>query len=90
MLLSWDEVKRQKILQDRGLDMADAIHVFNSLSATERDNRLDYGEERFVTFGFLNQRLCAVVWTPRENIRHIISMRKTNDREQKKFKARLG
>jgi uncharacterized DUF497 family protein len=36
--------------------------------------------------GFLRGRMVVVVWTPRGEARHIISMRKANDRE----KARYG
>jgi uncharacterized protein len=33
--------------------------------------------------------LVMVVWTPRGEDRHVISMRKCNDREKARFQARL-
>ncbi|WP_349293554.1 hypothetical protein [Robbsia betulipollinis] len=33
--------------------------------------------------------MMVIVWTRRGDIRHIISMRKANEREQKKFAERL-
>jgi uncharacterized DUF497 family protein len=32
--------------------------------------------------GFLADRMVMVVWTPRDGTRHVISMRKCNDREK--------
>ncbi len=90
MNYSWDENKRLLILRERGLDFADVHQIFEGVRVDIPDERFDYGEPRFVTFGFLTGRICAVVWTPREDINHIISLRKANDREQKKYKAGLG
>ncbi len=54
------------------------------------DDRFDYGETRYITIGLLRGRMVVLVWTPRGAARHIISMRKANDREQARFAARLG
>jgi uncharacterized protein len=92
MKLSWDEAKRQYTLDERGLDFANAADVFVGDTFTSEDFRFDYGENRFISFGHINSRLCVVVWTARGDAHHIISMRKANDREQKWFeiKARSG
>jgi uncharacterized protein len=89
MKLSWDENKRQKILRERGLDMANVPEIFGSVHFTQEDKRIDYGEIRQVTTGFLNTRLCVVVWTQRDAVCHIISLRKANDREKTSFKTRV-
>jgi uncharacterized protein len=89
MKLSWDENKRQKVLKERGLDMADVLEIFENAHFTAEDNRTDYGEVRHVTTGFLNSRLCVVVWTLRDPVHHIISLRKANDREKARFKNRV-
>jgi uncharacterized protein (DUF4415 family) len=39
------------------------------------DDRWDYGEERYQTYGLLDGRLVLIVWTPRDAARHVISMR---------------
>lgn len=36
----------------------------------------------FITVGVLDARLVVVIWTPRGEVRRIISMRKANDREK--------
>jgi uncharacterized protein len=89
MKLSWDENKRQKVLLERGLNMADVPEMFEHTHFTDQDSRIDYGEIRQVTTGFLNARLCVVVWTLREAVHHIISLRKANDREKASFKKRV-
>jgi uncharacterized DUF497 family protein len=90
MEISYDPAKREKTLAERGLDFEDAVHVFAGATLTLEDDRRDYGEIRYQTFGLLNDRLVALVWTPRGEARHIISMRKANEREQEKFEGQLG
>lgn len=90
MELSWDEAKRLKILSERALDLADAHQIFVGFHLDELDERFDYGEERVVTTGYLNDRLCVLVWTTRMKTRRVISLRKANEREQEKFKTRMG
>ncbi|WP_422388733.1 BrnT family toxin [Afipia carboxidovorans] len=45
---------------------------------------------RSATAGFLRGRLVVVVWTPREEARHIISMRHCHAKEEKKWHERMG
>ncbi|MFN0192673.1 MAG: BrnT family toxin [Aestuariivirga sp.] len=87
MKLTWDEAKRQATLNERGLDFADAVEAFGHREYIIEDTRRDYGERRYVSVGHIGNRLCVVVWTPRLGGRHIISMRKANDREQKSYKV---
>jgi hypothetical protein len=90
MDLTYDPEKRAKTLAERGLDFDDAVQVFAGPTVDFIDDRQDYGEERWLSFGHLESRLIVVVWTPREDARHIISMRKANEREKKKFGRQLG
>jgi uncharacterized DUF497 family protein len=57
---------------------------------TRQDLREDYGEDRYQTIGFLRGRMVMVVWTPRGEETHIISMRKANAREQARLGQRFG
>jgi hypothetical protein len=57
--------------------------------ATFEDTRIDYGEPRFITFGFLEGRMVVIAHTPRKDKTRIISMRKANNREQKTYQERL-
>lgn len=51
----------------------------------EADVRQAYGEERFFGVGYLGRRLYYVVFTYREGERRIISLRKANIREVKRY-----
>jgi uncharacterized protein len=76
MEIEFDPVKRLLTLKDRGLDFLDAPRLFASRSLTVVDDRIDYGEERFVSYGFIDGVAVAVVWTDRNGVMRIISMRK--------------
>ena len=89
MILEFDEAKRQKTLARRGLDFARAGDVFDGAELTWRDDRFEYGEDRYNTFGMLDGRLVALTWTIRSDKRRIISMRKANDREQALYRRCL-
>ncbi len=90
MEISFDPAKRDKTLAERGLDFSDAVEVFSGPVFERDDNRFDYGERRIITAGQLRGRMVVLVWNPRGAVRHIISMRKANDREQARYKTRLG
>ena len=89
MRISYDSAKRERTLAERDLDFEDAVAVFRGRSLDVLDDRHDYGEVRWATFGRFDGRLVVVVWTPRGGTRHIISMRKCNDRERKIYDAHL-
>lgn len=89
MIIEFDTVKREKTLLERGLDFADADKVFAGFHFIARDDRCDYGEERFITVGLLDGRTVVIVWTPRNNARRIISMRYANAREISHYKKYL-
>ncbi len=90
MDISFDPAKRAKTLEERGLDFADAGLVFMGEVATDQDIRRDYGEDRFITAGYLNGRMVVLVWTPRDGARHVISMRYCHGREEEVWRRRMG
>ena len=69
--------------------MADAAGIFADAILTVADTRLDYGEDRFMTVGYLDGRMVVVVWTMRGTSRRIISLRKANEREQDAYRPSL-
>lgn len=85
MLITFDPHKRDITLAERGLDFADAEIVFAGTTVEMEDTRKDYGEVRILSFGLLAGRLVVVGYTPRGAVRHVFSMRKANEREQKKI-----
>ena len=90
MPISYDPAKQARTLVERGLDFEDAPEVFAGPVATMSDLRKDYGEPRFVTEGHLEGRFVVIVWTPRGERMHVISMRYGHGKEERRFQARLG
>ena len=89
MKVEFDAEKRAGTLEQRGLDMARAGEVFDGATLTIEDDRMDYGETRYITIGFLDERMVVLVWTPRGDVHRIISMRKANDREKAIYEPRF-
>lgn len=85
MRITFDPAKRARTLEERGLDFADAIHVFSGLTVEIEDSRQDYGEQQIICFGLLSGRMVVVGYTPRGADRHVFSMRKANEREQSRI-----
>ncbi|MES2632262.1 MAG: BrnT family toxin [Pseudomonadota bacterium] len=82
MRVTYDPEKRERALQERGLDFEDAKFVFSGATLEVEDTRKDYGEARIICFGYLAGRMVVVGYTPRGAVRHVFSMRKANAREQ--------
>ena len=90
MIVEFDTIKRDAVLRMRGLDMARVEEVFGGPTLTVEDKRLEYGEVRWITVGYLDRRMIVTVWTRRGSARRVISLRKANDREQDLYGPRLG
>lgn len=86
MAITFDPPKRDWTMAERGLAFEDAEKVFAGDTIDFEDTRKDYGEPRHICIGHLGGRMVVVVWTPRGDNRHIISMRKANDREQERYR----
>ena len=83
MEITFDEEKRRKILEERGLDIGESGLVFESDYVEIEDDRKDYGEQRFRVWGFINDKRVSLVWTPRDDSRRIITLRHAHEPEHK-------
>lgn len=90
MRITYDPAKRTATLRDRQLDFEDAAALFAGPVFTFEDDRIDYGERRMSSFGRLSGRVVNVVWTGDDEERRVISMRKADEREQRRYQDRLG
>lgn len=86
----WDPNKEERNILDRGLDFRTASRIWEGPVLEKVDARHDYGETRIMAFGKVNGRLMAVLYTWRGGNRRIISARKANGREQRRFEAETG
>ncbi len=89
MDITFDPAKRAATLAERGLDLADAGEMFAGTTFRFQNDRADYGEVRMIAVGHIRGRMVVVVYTDRDAGRHVISMRKANNREQARYQAYL-
>jgi uncharacterized protein len=85
MRFEWDERKRKSNLRKHGIDFVGCEAIFAGTVKTMIDGRADYGEERFVTFGLLDDCVVAVVHTEAADTIRVISIRKAKKHEQALF-----
>lgn len=87
-MIEIDEEKNAANLRKHNLPLEAALFLFDGPFVEEEDVRADYGETRFVATGPILQfgnRICVAVYTWRGPVRRIISFRKANDREIRKY-----
>lgn len=82
MNFEWDDDKSQSNIAKHGFDFVGIEAVFDGGTVTILDDRFDYGEERFVTFGLFDGRVVAVAHTETDAIIRIISVRKATENEE--------
>jgi uncharacterized DUF497 family protein len=86
MDFEWDLVKSNSCQISRNFDFAYVISVFEDPTLlVEHDQRWEYGEERFQALGVIDGRVFAVIFTRRVRAIRIISARKANSREVKRY-----
>lgn len=89
MKFEWDLNKNAQNIQKHKLDFQDAREVFGEPYLVFEDKRFTYGEKRFIVIGNLRQRMVVLIYTMRNSVYRIISMRKANEREKRDYKDKL-
>ncbi|MGH8549922.1 MAG: BrnT family toxin [Methylococcales bacterium] len=87
-MFDWDEKKNKANFDKHKIRFEDAKEVFSGHypSWTFPDAREDYNEDRFITIGPLSPDvMLVVVHTQRNGKIRIISARKANQRERRKY-----
>jgi uncharacterized protein len=91
MQFEWDEAKNLENIRKHEIDFADVPAMFDGKMLIELDDRFDYGEDRWFGIGFLGFGIAVVVWTERrKGVIRIISARRANRHEQKRFEQYLS
>lgn len=85
MKITFDPKKNADNIRERKLSFDEVSKLEWSSAVILEDVRKDYGERRFRVFGYVDERLYAVVFTPRQGAVHVISFRKANSREVKRY-----
>ena len=87
MNISYDPGKNEKNIVERGISFERAAEFEWSSALIVEDGRKNYGEPRVQGHGFIGERLHALVFTPRVGQVHVISLRKANRREVKRYET---
>lgn len=85
MDFSFDPAKNARNIAVHGISLARAVDFEWDAALNLEDTRREYGERRFQAFGSIGQRLYVLVHTPREGRVHVISLRKANKREVRRY-----
>ena len=85
----WDEAKRRLNLRKHGIDFADASRIFRGVTFTAEDTREDYGEQRFLTLGLLEDQVVSVTHTEQGEEIRIISIRKATKHEARFYFSQI-
>ena len=88
MHFEFDADKQAINLRKHGIDLRDAAYVFlDPRRLDAADERQDYGEQRRVVVATVEDRVWVVVYARRADAIRLISARKANEREQKRYHA---
>jgi uncharacterized DUF497 family protein len=82
----WDEEKRQKILAERSLDFADAFQFFDGRPVIHQPTPRGY-EDRWKSTALFEGKFFTVVWMWRGAVIRVISMRRSHEQEERKYRA---
>jgi uncharacterized DUF497 family protein len=85
MQFAWDETKRRSNLAKHGVDFVDAARMLCGTPLLFEDDRRDYGERRCVAVGEEAGFVLVVVFTVRDGVFRLISARRANARERRKY-----
>lgn len=84
-MFEWDEKKRKANLKKHGIDFETVWDLDWATVIDQPDLRSNYGEERFVLLGMIDERLHSVAYTWRSKNMRLISLRKASMREKELY-----
>lgn len=84
--ITFDPAKNAANIRERGLPFSLVKDEFDWAGALiGEDTRADYGERRYEALGFIGRRLHVVVYAPAVGAVRVISFRKANKREMRRY-----
>ena len=90
MNLEWDEAKNRSNIRKDGRDFNEAEEMFRGFLLVRPDTREDYGEERWIGIGVIQERFAFVAFSePSPDIIRIISLRKAGHEERKEYEKAI-
>ena len=83
MDFEWDEEKRLANIEKHGIDFIDAVMLFENPHLTAPAQTVD-GERRWLATGKIEEIYVTAVFTKRDSVIRIISMRRARNAERQK------
>lgn len=85
MRIEFDTAKNERNIRERGLSFDEVAEFDFETALIEIDDRHDYGEARMTAIGKLNGILHVLIFTMRGEALRVISFRKANEREVRRY-----
>ena len=89
MKFEWDEAKRQRVLEERGLDFEAADIFFDGRAVIHQPTPRNE-EDRWKTTAEIEGAFFTVVWSWRGQTIRVISMRRAHEQEIRKYREAHG
>ena len=85
MKIDFDPIKNEKNIRERGISFERVSEVDFNTALVFPDTRKEYGETRYIALCYLDRRLHVLCFTETETGIRVISFRKANEREAKRY-----
>jgi uncharacterized protein len=85
MEIEFDSEKNEKNIRERGISFERAVGFNLATAKIWLDTRKNYGEARYIALGYIDERLYSLVFTVRNDVLRVISLRKANHREVRNY-----
>ena len=89
MSVSYDSNKNKRNIEQRGLNFDQVADLDWDNAWIYQDERNEYNEIRFIAYSMLDKRLHFVCFTETKDGIHVISFRKANNREVKRYEHEI-
>jgi uncharacterized protein len=86
----WDDNKNKLNIEVRKVDFEYAALIFEGPVFTSIDTRKEYGEDRFISLGMVDDEIFVVVHTERNGSTRIITAWKGGRDDRSKYQARFA
>lgn len=90
MRFQWDEEKRKAVLAKHHVDILNAALIFEGPTLKRADNRRDYGEERWISMGMVDDECFIVVHTDRDGEVRLITAWKGGEDERRQYQEGIA
>ena len=85
MDITYDPAKNERNIRERGLSFELAVDFYFGTAVQTVDDRREYGEVRWIALGYLGSRLHVLCYTETGTGIRVISFRRANAREVKRY-----